>query len=225
MMNFALNEQLPLGWQIARLRDCRIAELGLRWRTMATHISCSKCGHQVMVVDGQRIICPNCKETEAVKVLFAAPARPAEVHAVESVEGDDRRQITFVCPFCNEVYPVSEELAGKKINCRNCYEASRTPGKEKKAKPGDEPRFAPTPEAAEPWFYAFAEQLANIGMVVGGGACLAGALIALSFIEGKQVLTPLSIALGFVAAFFLVVGGMATIRVVVGAMRRRPDEK
>jgi hypothetical protein len=78
---------------------------------------------------------------------------------------------------------------------------------------------------AEPWFYAFAEQLASIGMIVGGGACLAGALIALSFVQGKELLVPLSIALGFVAAFFLVVGGMATIRVVVDALRRRPDSR
>lgn len=156
-----------------------------------------------------------------MKVLFAAPAQPAEVHAVES---DGRPQITFVCPFCNEVYPISEDLAGKKINCRNCYEASRAPGKEKKARPDDEP-LAPPAVSTEPWYYSFADQLASVGMVVGGGACLAGFLIALSFVQGKEVLAPLAIALGFVAAFFLVVGGMAAIRVLVDTLRRRVDQK
>ena len=188
---------------------------------MAAEITCSKCGHRITVVDGQRIICPNCKDSEAVKALFAAPARPQEVHAVEP---DGRPQITFVCPFCNEMYAVSEELAGKKINCRNCYEASRAPGKEKNAKELEPPPALPA-AATEPWYYGFAEQLANVGMVVGGMACLAGFLAALSFVQTKvtgQVLGPLSLALAFVGAFFLVVGGMATIRVVVDAARKLP---
>ncbi|MBM4067715.1 MAG: hypothetical protein FJ271_02040 [Planctomycetes bacterium] len=188
---------------------------------MPTEISCSRCGHRVTVVDGQRIICPNCKETEAVKALFAAPAPPPEVHAFEH---DGRPQITFVCPFCSEVYPVSEDLAGKKINCRNCYEASRAPGKEKKPKPETEPP-APAPVPGEPWFSSYADHFANIGMIVGGGACLAGTTIALSFVKGKEILAPLSIALGFVAAFFLVVGGMLTLRIVVDALRKRPDQE
>jgi len=34
-----------------------------------------------------------------------------------------------VCPFCSEAYPVSEELAGKTISCRNCREPSRVRAK------------------------------------------------------------------------------------------------
>jgi hypothetical protein len=67
-------------------------------------------------------------QREAVKMLFAAPAKPEE--AVARVEPDGP-EIPFVCPFCNEEYQVSKELAGKKINCRNCREPCRVDGKRK----------------------------------------------------------------------------------------------
>ena len=43
-------------------------------------------------------------------------------------------EIPFACPFCGEAYQVSEDLAGKKISCRNCREPCRveTPQKKKK---------------------------------------------------------------------------------------------
>lgn len=186
---------------------------------MAAEITCSKCGHRVTVIDGQRIICPNCKETEAVKALFTAPSRTEE--AIPVVDSDSRPQLIFICPFCSETYPVSEDLAGKKINCRNCYEASRAPGKEKKSK-SREPDLPPVlpADAREPWYYGFLEQFANVGMVVGGLACLAGFLVAVSFAQGaKDILGPLSIALAFVVAFFILVGGMGLLRVVVDIAR------
>jgi hypothetical protein len=65
-------------------------------------------------------------EREAAKILFSTPSKPEESAASTEPRGPE---IAFVCPFCNEAYSVSEELAGKKINCRNCREASRVDGK------------------------------------------------------------------------------------------------
>jgi hypothetical protein len=64
-------------------------------------------------------------EREAAKIIFSAPAKPKEV-VREQLQGPE---IPFVCPFCNEAYPVSEELAGKTISCRNCRETSRVGAK------------------------------------------------------------------------------------------------
>ena len=64
-------------------------------------------------------------EREAAKIIFSAPAKPKEVVHAEP-QGPE---IPFVCPFCNEGYPVSEELAGKTISCRNCREPSRVGAK------------------------------------------------------------------------------------------------
>jgi transposase-like protein len=59
-------------------------------------------------------------ESFAAKVLFAAPAHEEEI-IVAKPAGPE---VEFVCPFCGETYPVSKELSGKKIVCRNCREAS-----------------------------------------------------------------------------------------------------
>ena len=65
-------------------------------------------------------------EREAAKMLFSAPAEGAEEVARAEPQGPE---ISFVCPFCNEAYQVSEDLAGKKINCRNCREPCRVDAK------------------------------------------------------------------------------------------------
>src|SRR5271169_4924830 len=61
-------------------------------------------------------------ERDAVKIIFSAPAAGAEEVVPAAPQGPE---ILFVCPFCNEAYQVSAELAGKKINCRNCREPCR----------------------------------------------------------------------------------------------------
>src|SRR5947207_14334138 len=65
-------------------------------------------------------------EREAAKIIFSAPAAGAEEVAPAVPQGPE---IAFVCPFCNEAYQVSEQLAGKKINCRNCREPCRVDAK------------------------------------------------------------------------------------------------
>jgi hypothetical protein len=65
-------------------------------------------------------------EREAAKMLFSAPAAPEVPAAPAQPVGSE---IAFVCPFCGEAYQVSEELAGKKITCRNCREPVRVDAK------------------------------------------------------------------------------------------------
>jgi hypothetical protein len=65
-------------------------------------------------------------EREAAKIIFSAPAKPQEEVARADPQGPE---IPFVCPFCGEAYQVSEELAGKKITCRNCREPCRVDAK------------------------------------------------------------------------------------------------
>ncbi len=65
-------------------------------------------------------------EREAAKIIFSAPAKPAEEIAHATPQGPE---IPFVCPFCGETYQVSEDLAGKKITCRNCREPCRVDAK------------------------------------------------------------------------------------------------
>ena len=65
-------------------------------------------------------------EREAAKMLFSAPTQGDEEVARAEPQGPE---IAFVSPFCNEAYKVSEELAGKKINCRNCREPCRVDAK------------------------------------------------------------------------------------------------
>jgi hypothetical protein len=65
-------------------------------------------------------------EREAAKLLFSAPAQGNEEVARAEPQGPE---MAFVCPFCQEAYQVSEELAGKKINCRNCREPCRVDAK------------------------------------------------------------------------------------------------
>jgi hypothetical protein len=90
---------------------------------------------------GKEIQCPKCQrllvpltpdkmESYAAKVLFAAPARGEEV-AAEPPVGPE---IPFSCPFCGEAYQVSEDLAGKKITCRNCREPCKVDSPKAKKK-------------------------------------------------------------------------------------------
>jgi uncharacterized paraquat-inducible protein A len=99
---------------------------------MPLQIECSSCGYQGTIPDssvGTEIQCPRCHmrlvpltqdkmENFAAKVLFATQVKKEEVIQPEP-EGPE---IPFVCPFCGEAYQVSEDLAGKKITCRNCRE-------------------------------------------------------------------------------------------------------
>jgi hypothetical protein len=113
--------------------------------TVPLQIQCSACGHQGTVPDhyvGKEVQCPKCQcllvpltadkmENYAAKVLFAAQARSEEVIREEA----PGPEIPFACPFCGEAYQVSEDLAGKKITCRNCREACKVDKrKEKKAR-------------------------------------------------------------------------------------------
>jgi hypothetical protein len=72
-------------------------------------------------------------EIEAAKIIFSTPAKPEQDQVV--LAAPQGPEIPFVCPFCNETYQVSEELAGKKINCRNCREACRVDAIKKLAPP------------------------------------------------------------------------------------------
>ncbi len=100
-------------------------------------MECLSCGFQMHVSARraeQKLQCPRCQEQlerQAVKILFAAPAPSGEeeVHRAQPTGPE----IPFVCPFCGEAYQVSAELAGKKINCRNCREPCRV------GKPADTP--------------------------------------------------------------------------------------
>jgi hypothetical protein len=100
--------------------------------TMSLQIVCSSCGYQGMIPDGSvgtEMPCPQCRmrlvpltpdkmENFAAKVLFASQGQKEEVIRPEA-EGPE---VPFICPFCGEAYQVSEDLAGKKITCRNCRE-------------------------------------------------------------------------------------------------------
>jgi len=75
-------------------------------------------------------------ERDAAKILFSTPTKPEEPVAAATPKGPE---IEFVCPFCNETYQVSVDLAGKKINCRNCREPCRVDS----IKSTSEPRSVP----------------------------------------------------------------------------------
>ncbi len=184
-------------------------------------IACLVCGHKISVADGERIICPNCKEKEAVKALFSATARPEEVHHTQP----DGPQLTFICPFCSETYSVSEELAGKKITCRNCYEPCRVP--ERKASRETAPEAVPAPSSPpagpivkEPWYYGFLEYFATAGMVLGGMACLIGFVVSFAQLKkGEERLTT-AFLVAYLLAFLGIVSWMALVRIVVDIGRR-----
>jgi hypothetical protein len=83
---------------------------------------------------GKEVQCPKCRrllvpltpekmENYAAKVLFAAQADPRQARGEEIIREEAAGpEIPFACPFCGEAYQVSEDLAGKKITCRNCRE-------------------------------------------------------------------------------------------------------
>ena len=112
---------------------------------MPLEIQCSSCGHKGTVPDtfvGREVQCPKCQcllvpltaekmESFAAKVLFSTPAAGAEEVVQEEVKGPE---ILFACPFCGEAYQVSEDLAGKKITCRNCREPCKVDAPAKKKK-------------------------------------------------------------------------------------------
>ncbi len=112
---------------------------------MPLQIQCSCCGHKGTVPDsfvGREIQCPKCQcvlvpltedkmESFAAKVLFATPAAGGEEVVQEGASGPE---ILFACPFCGEAYQVSEDLAGKKITCRNCREPCKVDAPAKKKK-------------------------------------------------------------------------------------------
>jgi hypothetical protein len=62
-------------------------------------------------------------EIEAAKIIFSTPAKADHDEVVQAAPQGP--EIPFVCPFCDETYQVSAELAGKKITCRNCREPCR----------------------------------------------------------------------------------------------------
>src|ERR1700688_446038 len=62
-------------------------------------------------------------EREAAKIIFSAQAKPEDAEVVRA--NPPGPEIVFVCPFCDDTYPVSEDLAGKAIKCRNCHELCR----------------------------------------------------------------------------------------------------
>ena len=56
-------------------------------------------------------------------MIFSAHAKPEDAEVVRATPLGP--EIVFVCPFCDDSYPVSEDLAGKAIKCRTCHELSR----------------------------------------------------------------------------------------------------
>ena len=62
-------------------------------------------------------------EREAAKMLFSASAKPEDAEVVRAEPQGP--EIAFVCPFCNEAYQVSADLAGQAVKCRNCHEPCR----------------------------------------------------------------------------------------------------
>jgi len=128
--------------------------------TVPLQIQCSSCGHQGTVPDsylGKEILCPKCQrllvpltpdkmESYAAKVLFAAPglaARAEDRDVVEQQEPPTGAEVPFTCPSCGAAYQVSEELAGKKINCRNCQEPCRVHSPKPNKRPRRQESFRP----------------------------------------------------------------------------------
>lgn len=75
------------------------------------------------------------REREAAKALFSAQPKPEDAEIVRADPAGP--EIVFVCPFCDDSYQVSSDLAGKTIKCRNCHELCRVDKrKEKKRKVG-----------------------------------------------------------------------------------------
>ena len=115
---------------------------------MPLQIECA-CGHKGTVPDeyvGREIRCPRCKtvlvpltqdkmENFAARVLFAAPSQKEEAAPEIISAPSNSPEITYTCPFCRESYPVSVELAGKAISCRNCREPGRVDEVEPEPKP------------------------------------------------------------------------------------------
>ncbi len=124
-------------------------------------IECA-CGHRATVPDeyvGKEIQCPRCKklliplthdkmENFAARVLFAAQARKDESAEEVIPAAGVGPEVTFTCPFCNETYQVSQELAGKKINCRNCRQPCKVDELEETPKP---PKKKARPESHGAW--------------------------------------------------------------------------
>jgi hypothetical protein len=96
-------------------------------------------------------------EREAAKMIFSAPADAAEEEVVRAEPQGP--EIPFTCPFCDDSYLVSAELAGKKINCRSCREPCRV----------DEPKATPAV-----WFHGGSFWL---GMAVGVALTAAGVAV------------------------------------------------
>jgi hypothetical protein len=73
-------------------------------------------------------------ERDAARMIFSAPTPRAEAEEPAPPRELLGPEIAFVCPFCQEAYSVSEELAGKTIKCRNCRAASRVGSESKPRK-------------------------------------------------------------------------------------------
>jgi hypothetical protein len=184
---------------------------------VASSITCSRCGQIITVNDGERIVCPYCQEREAARALFAAPTRATEALPAEV---DDRPQIEFVCPFCDESYPVSRELAGKKINCRNCYEPCRVPDFR-----NDQAPVAPDTQQAGPvantaWSHRSLSFLANMGLAFAFITCAAGCFASLAFIRGKEELFGWLLFSGFILAFLTIAGCLVILRMLIHLARQ-----
>ena len=97
-------------------------------------VQCTSCGTRLKAPEklaGKKTKCPRCKtllvvpdpgasiESVAAEFLSSVKDTPSRVSntvpAPEIVDG-----ITFVCPFCHEVYQVAREMEEKRILCRNC---------------------------------------------------------------------------------------------------------
>jgi hypothetical protein len=106
-------------------------------------------------------------ENYAAKVLFAAQAERRQEHGEEVIREEVAGpEVPFTCPFCGEVYQVSEELAGKKISCRNCREPCKV----------DSPKSTNRARRPRPKFS---------WQMVGFGAFLALVFILIGFLMGR----------------------------------------
>lgn len=63
------------------------------------------------------------RDREAAKIIFSAQSRAEDVEVVHA--NPLGPEILFVCPFCEDTYQVSADLAGKTIKCRTCHEFCR----------------------------------------------------------------------------------------------------
>src|SRR5947209_2751516 len=102
-------------------------------------VRCASCGSRLKANEklaGKKTKCPKCKAVlvvpdagasiEAVAAALLATVKETPSRTSNTVPSPEiRNGIKFVCPFCDEVYQVAREMAGRPILCRNCRASSQ----------------------------------------------------------------------------------------------------